>query len=412
MLTGARNVAHPRALVRVLLVVLPALFVLLSAERAEAYTWMIKHSYGGCPVCHADPSGGEVLTPYGRAQSDILLRMQYGEPKEEGEPSKSSQFLWFLELPPSVMLGGSARLASTLREGEFRAFPMQLDLYGQLRFGNFFAGGSIGLSRVEVGSPHARAAQVTKAQGKEYNALSRTHYLGMDFAQGKYTVRAGRLNLPFGIRVPEHTLWAREATRTDRESDQQHGVALAFNGEEVRGEAMAILGNYQINPDAYRERGYSFFVEVMAGEQTALGVSSLYTLAERDRITNESNIARGAHGGMFRATLFEPLVLLGEANLLTDSTRKLGYTGFLQGDYEIVQGLHGMLTFEVLDQGYPRAAAALGPSAPARTPGEGKLGFGTWISAGWFFLPHLDMRVDAVIRSNDFTLLSQLHAFL
>jgi len=407
MRNGTRQFLSPRALVRALLLALPVLFVLLTPARADAYTWMIRHSYGACNVCHTDPSGGETLTPYGRAQSDILLRMNWSG--EEPDATPASNFLGFVKLPEPLALGGSLRMASSLKSGDFKAFPMQMDLYGQMRFGKVFVGGSVGAARVDVGSQHARAAQVTAGQGKEFNLISRTHYVGMDFAEGQYVVRAGRLNLPFGIRVPEHTLWAREATRTDRESDQQHGVALAYVGENVRAEGMVILGNYQINPDEFRERGYSFYLEVMAAERAAFGVSSLYTLAKRDRLTLESNTVRGAHGAFTRLALFDPLALLAEFDLLTDSTKKLGYTGFVQADYEVIQGLHGMFTFEALDAGYPRA-----PGVPpvAKSPGQGKPGLGYWISAGWFFLPHLDLRVDGIVRPSEFTLLSQLHAFL
>src|SRR5450432_863168 len=67
-----------RASQRILSLVVVALFVALFPSRAHAYSWMIKHGYSGCPVCHADPSGGELLTSYGRAQSELLLRMHYG----------------------------------------------------------------------------------------------------------------------------------------------------------------------------------------------------------------------------------------------------------------------------------------------------------------------------------------------
>lgn len=406
--TGFRVV--PRAFVRALLLILPLACVLLAPARAEAYSWMIRHAYNGCGVCHADPSGGEVLTAYGRAQSDLLLRTRYdSKSPEEAEPSKVSNFLGFLELPQSVMLGGSARIASTLKGGEYRLFPMQADLYGQFRFGDFFAGGSVGASKVPAGSPHARPAQVTTSPDG-WNMISRNHYVGMDFAEGKFTARAGRLNLPFGVRIPEHTMWVREATRTDRESDQQHGLALAFNSDIAHAEGMAILGNYQVNPDEFRERGYSFFVEILAAERAAIGVSSLYTYAKRDRLSLETNVARGAHGVSTRVAIGEPFALLGEMNLLTNSTLDLGYVGFLQGDYEIVQGVHALLTGEVLDQGYPKNGETADPPV-LKSAGVGKPQFGAWISAAWFFLPHMDLRVDAIVRG-DFTLLTQFHAFL
>jgi len=400
---------------RVLLVAASLLGVLLMSRPAHAYAWMVRHGYSGCPVCHADPSGGETLTAYGRAQSDLLLRTRWdGKNPEEAEPGKASNFLWFLETPPALLLGGSVRLATTYTgsapEGGKKVafFPMQLDMYGQLRIGNFLAGGGIGVIKVPASSPYGRTSQVTTAQGEAYNLISRTHYLGYDF-DGQYTLRAGRLNLPFGVRIPEHTMWVRQATRTDRESGGQHGVALAFNAETLRAEGMLILGNYQIGPDMYRERGYSAYLEMMLGPRAAVGASTLYTYAKRDRLTLESNIARGAHGLFTRLALADPLALLGEVDLLTDSTRSLGYVGFVQADYEIIQGLHGLLTFEWLDQGYLKSAQI---NDEPRAAGAGRGEVAPWISADWFFLPHMDVRADFIIRPDNFQILGQFHAFL
>jgi hypothetical protein len=430
----------------------PLLAIALWTEPAHAYTWMIKHGYGGCVTCHADPSGGELLTPYGRVQSDLILRMRYGKDRvsaaasEQGEggsfdsfdsfdtdsggeeakpkaaeepeaaapaegggggPSDSSGFLWGLFEPPEwMLLGGSIRVASTYKDSEYDPFPMQGDLYGQLQFGAFRAEGSIGVARVDVGSPHARAAQVTTNQGKEFNLISRTHWLALDLGDGRYTVRAGRINLPFGVRIPEHTMWVRDATQTDRESDQQHGVALAYNGSWLRAEIMGIAGNYQINPDKFRERGYSLYLEALASDDLALGVSSLLTSAQSDRLfLDEETTVRQAHGVLARAALTREVVVLFEGDALLRSRRDTGYVGFLQADLEFVQGLHFMLTGEVLDIGTQSGAQ---PS-----PGQGEPRLGGWISVDWFFLPHMEARIDAIIRQEDpFTLLSQLHVFL
>src|SRR5689334_18608915 len=113
MRSARRSPHEMRGMMRALLLVAGVLLVLLTPGRADAYTWMIRHSYTGCGVCHADPSGGEVLTPYGRAQSDLLLRMRWdGKKAEEAEPSKAAGFIGFIELPQSLMLGGSARMAT------------------------------------------------------------------------------------------------------------------------------------------------------------------------------------------------------------------------------------------------------------------------------------------------------------
>ena len=476
---------------------LVVLFVSLFPSRAHAYTWMIKHGYASCPVCHADPSGGELLTTYGRVQSDELLRMTYGksssgsshnelkaprlvrntlewksdalsgadgededvkpedaakadgapkpDTKEGGEAkpdtkedeeeapaatateeaapaatasastessSSPGDFLWGLvKTPDWLLLGGSYRHLMVIRpdrsEKKFVTFPMMADVYGQLQFGSFRVSGSIGAVRVGVGSPYARAAQVTGGQGDQWNLLSRSHWVGYDFGGGEFTVRGGHMNLPFGVRIPEHTMWVRQATRTDRESAQQDGLALAYNGEAIRGEVMLIAGNYQVNPDKYRERGYSLYAEYLTGEHTAIGVSSLVTSAKKDRITLDPKALRQAHGVFVRTAFTESVVLLAEADGLLTTDHDAGYVGFAQLDFEATQGLHLMATGEVLDRGHDNLVG--GP----RTAGNGQLQTGAWGTVDWFCLPHVEVRADAFSRTDDeFTILGQLHVFL
>src|SRR3990172_7243213 len=50
----------------------------------HAYPWMIQHQYTGCALCHVDPSGGYLLTAYGRAQRQALLS-SLGKGKEGDE---------------------------------------------------------------------------------------------------------------------------------------------------------------------------------------------------------------------------------------------------------------------------------------------------------------------------------------
>jgi hypothetical protein len=433
------------------------LFIVLSPRKAAAYSWMIKHRYGGCATCHADPSGGELLTRYGRAQGDLLLRMRYGDdtisgqgsdageasdfesfesfdsfdnledesrkdqtteaPKSEEPtgPSKTSGFLWGLFEPPdALLLGGSYRHLTIIEPSAadpFDTFPMQADLYGQLSVGPLRLNASIGVAKVDIGSPHARAAQVTANQGDELNLISRVHWLAYDLSP-VVTLRAGRMNLPFGVRIPEHVMWVREATRTDRESDQQHGLAAAFTTPRTRGEIMVVLGNFQISPDRFRERGYSLYFEGQLAENSTFGISSMFTMVDQDRVTlEEEPVVRHAHGAFGRLTLAEPLVALVEVDALLRSRRDTGYVGFLQLDYEATQGLHLMFTGEVLDEGFELSAVT--GRRVDRTSGFGLPRFGAWLGVDWFFMPHFEARVEAVARQNDeLQFLAQLHVYL
>lgn len=441
-----------RRLQRVLLLCAPALVVLLAGARAQAYPWMIRHGYGGCTTCHMDPSGGELLTRYGRAQGDLLLRMHYGHPtasldtqKEDTDsfdsfdsfgddtsaqpkpkpkpkpppkasgPSPSAGFLWGLVQPPDwLLLGGSYRHMTVIRpvkktgQRSFWTFPMMADVYGGLEVGGFRAEGSLGVAKVPAQFFYTRAAQITTNQGNQFNLISRTHWLGWEFGSGKYLVRAGRINLPFGVRIPEHVMWVRAATRTDRESEQQHGVAFAYNGDVFRGEIMAIAGNYQLNPDRFRERGYSGYLEWMLADWAAVGASSLVTHAQADIVTLEDqSTLRQAHGLFARMAVVPEVVVFAEGDALLKSRHDPGYAGFLQADYEPVQGLHFDATGEVVDEGYESS------TLQAKSPGFGQPRFGGWLSTFWFFLPHFEARLDGVVRQNDsFELLTQLHVYL
>jgi hypothetical protein len=267
------------------------------------------------------------------------------------------------------------------------------------------AGGSIGVARVPAGSQHARAAQITSNQGNEWNLISRTHWIGARL-DPEIVLRAGRLNLPFGLRIPEHTLWVREATRTDRESDQQHGLSATYSGETWRGELMIVLGNYQIGPDRFRERGYSTFVELFAADEAFVGVSSLVTQALADVVTLESHdTVRQAHGVFGRVALAKTVVVLAEADILAKTRRELGYVGLLQVSVEPVRGLHLGVSGEVLDSGRIVDQPVQSGSGTARVGG--------WASVEYYFLPQMELRLDAVRRTDDpFMLLTQLHVYL
>jgi len=226
-------------------------------------------------------------------------------------------------------------------------------------------------------------------------------------------VRVGRLNLPFGVRIPEHTMWVRQSTFTDRESSQQHGVAIAYVGEKLRGEIMGIAGNFQMNPDKFRERGYSGYAEYATGESTTLGVSSMYTFAQADRVRQQNlRTMRQVHGVMARQGFGEKAALLAEADAIITSRKEVGYVGFVQLDTEFIQGLHFLLTGEMQDKGYVKPAPGATTVTP-RVAGDGKPAVGGWFSIAWFVYSHFDVRFDAIKRTGeDVQLLAQLHVYL
>ena len=63
----SRRALPCRGWVRAALGLLALVTVFAWTRSAEAYAWMIRHDYAGCNQCHADPSGGGLLTAPARA---------------------------------------------------------------------------------------------------------------------------------------------------------------------------------------------------------------------------------------------------------------------------------------------------------------------------------------------------------
>lgn len=152
---------------------------------AHAYPGLIRHGYVNCTSCHVSPSGGGVLTPYGRELAGEVLSTW----SKEGE----GDFLWGAfakKLPETLLLGGDTRVMGTYRDNpqykEKRLFLMQSDLEAALAMGKFTAD-------LELGYVDGDGLQ------------SLRHFVMYHF-DDQDALRLGKFRNNFGINTDEHTL--------------------------------------------------------------------------------------------------------------------------------------------------------------------------------------------------------------
>ena len=432
-----RQAPRRAALLLPLLVVVAAIFW---SRPASAYPWMIRHEYQGCVPCHADPSGAGLLTAYGRAMGENVLRMRYGS-KPPDEPPIYSRFLFGVPEPDWLLVGGSLRGAEQINVTPGTAATattpatktavstsfilMEADLRAQVTLGRFRAYGNLGFIQVP-----GQDYQITDNTGGN-NLVSREYWLGVDLGEDKQALlRVGRINIPFGIRDDNHQLFVRSSmvTQTNINDSSQDGLAFSYSGQVLRGEIMAVLGNYQVNPDAFRQRGYAGFIEAMVAPKMSVGVSSLVNFAKQDLLSAAYgegtlfNTVRQVHGVFARLAPVEPLVLLVEADATittanvgtatTPATTAPGFVGLIEADIEPTQGLHFIPAVETWIQGdYAQ------PGAMAMGVVTGKA-YSAWAGVLWFFAPHADFRFDFVATTGvpnapvAYYLLPQLHLYL
>ena len=352
---------------------LTAAVALAMPGAAAAFPWMIHHGYTNCAQCHVDPSGAGILTDYGRAQGEILLRTHYGD--EKGNPERLSSFLFgAVDLPKALELQPDVRALLIPEPGNMRFIVMQADMRAAIQKGKFTASGALG--GVSEG---AQEAWIT-SNDTGWNLVSREYWAAYQPTRS-WQFRAGRMNLPFGIRTEDHILYVRSATHTTINDEQQTGLSAVYQTRKVRAEVMGIAGNFQVSPDDFRKRGYSGYVSYSQSKTLELGASSLLTMDQLDTETLASRTFL-SEGLFVRSAPIPPLAILAEADFMVDKSdtdSKNGIVGTAIVDYEPKQGLHVQGIGKYCD-------SDLGASEAAAWSGGG--------GVQWFFAPRVDVRVD------------------
>ncbi len=191
----------------------------LTAAPLAAEPIFLSRQYSRCTNCHYSPTGGGLLTPYGRSLSREELST-FG--KSGGTPSgREHQFLFGAlgdRLGP-VSLGVNLRpshLDFELPGGisNSRDFLMNADVVAALRSGRFTFYGELG--RQPRGDDDPRVAAFE-------------HWVGFESDRG-FGARVGRFLPAYGVRFADHTTLTRAPMGFDNE-DQVYALELSHRND-------------------------------------------------------------------------------------------------------------------------------------------------------------------------------------
>jgi hypothetical protein len=187
---------------------------LLARTSAVAFPDLIRHGYVNCNACHVSPTGGGMMSDYGRALSKELLSASSGE--------REAEFLHGL-LPEDALnswlrVGGDLRILQLHREDPNRkvgrTIPMQANFDVAAITEKFSAVFSIG-----------QLDQATRG----IRPVAPKYYV-MWNARDELSIRAGKFMPAFGLNVPYHTLPTRQGLSFGV-GQEREAIESVWNGE-------------------------------------------------------------------------------------------------------------------------------------------------------------------------------------
>jgi hypothetical protein len=278
-----------------------ALLVVGAARVAEAYP-QFQYSTGNtrCSMCHISPVGGGLINSYGRYESSASISAWGGD----------GDFLHGLvDEPKWLHTGADFRVALAGRQShapdpEVAAFPMQGDIYGNAKFGDFSVAVTLGVR-----------AQVRQGDSALSRIVSREHYvMWRPKTKGPY-VRAGRFFPTYGLRLPNHTSYLRRfGGQYLLEEKLGVGAGMVEKDWELHATAFAPAMYWSAGRDAY---GGTVYYERRLGDKGGVGVQSKVSVGDED-----SQYWGGAIGKWY----------LDKAKLLVQGEVDVGHQSFAAGD--------------------------------------------------------------------------------
>lgn len=285
----------------------------LSAQKVHAFAEMVRHNYPNCIACHESPSGGGLLTPYGRTISSSVLST-WGNEKEArsfyGAFDNKHINNW-------LNVGGDLRglqlhtNSKTAMMGRF--IRMQTGVEAAVKFLNFKFVTFFGKQEA----------------GHMVRGESIRHYLEY-MPTDEVSLRAGRFVPNYGLNIPEHTLATRKGLGFDQGSERDQ-VEFMWNGENLN-----ISSSYSQSVTSASRKSQ----EKALAAQVNYTIFDSYRLGTSFWLGKENQKTRQIYGVNAVLGFTNKFYYLSEFGLQSSFERKRGLFHFSKLGYELLKGFH------------------------------------------------------------------------
>lgn len=303
-----------------------ALLFFVSAS-VWAFPENVRHGYFSCTACHVSPSGGGVLTPYGRSLSNELMST-WGSTKISGflfsNPEDETKIQW---LRQQIFLRSVQTYRNTPKVEKAKFIPMQAD---------YEVGAD--LEKFAIISTFGYRANDSSQDLKEF--FSRRHYALYRFTD-QVVGRIGKFMQSFGLNGPDHVTATRRGLGWDQGSES-YNLEMNYIGESFS-QTLTLISNSPEEKSVKKDQGVSLNSSYFWKSNSRLGLSAYQG--------RQSDYERIVFGPYATISITEKLFLnseffLQDKTLKTDSTHQRGYATFSRLGYEAIKGLTPFIQFD------------------------------------------------------------------
>ena len=215
-----------------------------------AFPENVRHGYSNCGSCHVNPTGGGVLSEYGRRSSEDFMFAH-------SEPNEADFANGLIKVPQPLLIGGDVRFLSLYRDnGVTRSklgFPMQAD--------------------VEVAAKITEALTLDASLGiYDSEGGARRFYALFQPNEAFYT-KVGKFFPAYGILMPDHAIGVRKELKFN---EGQEGINAEFGYVQEHFEIIADLlsgrGGEEVSS---LDRGLSLRFAYNLGASHQIGINGL-----------------------------------------------------------------------------------------------------------------------------------------
>lgn len=353
--------------------VLLSLVIVVFSLNSYAFVENVTHGYPNCMACHVAPSGGGLLTDYGRSLSKELMSTWGWAGAEEPLFGAVKNKEW-------LKVGGDVRSLQTYFENDQvkqgQQFIMQKNIELGLRLGKTWLVGTLGSQEGPKGTP-----------GKE-RFLSERHYLLWETSEDT-RVRVGKFRLNFGLNDPNHTRVTKGPLGfgSNSETYNLEFFKMADNYELVLSTG---LGRLDIPRDSFSERSLSASYSQYVGTMAKTGVSALIgeSAQKRRSVIAAFGVLPFTEDGVIKFEMdFQKSTLNTHGPDMPSESQSL-FAGYLSGGYRWVKGFMPYLFVEYLHTDLSER------TTKQQSPGVG---------LQWLPVPHLELQAEYKRQSREIT---------